>query len=337
MSFGFYIVRRLLLLIPTLLGVTAIVFFVSRIIPGDPVALALGDFATAEMKEQMRRDLGLDRPVLVQYVDYLGHLVQGDLGQSVFTRQPVATDLLRVLPATVELTLVSLLIAIVLGIGGGVAAAVSRNGWIDQVARLFAVSAVSFPRFWLALMLQLLFALVLGLLPVGGRFDPNVSPPPTITGLYLLDGLLTADLGRFGIAASHIVLPAFALSIGATASILRMARASMLEVLNRDYVTMARAAGFSERIIVLKYALKNGLIGSVTVIGQAMVFMLSGALLVETIFDWPGLGLYIYNATVTLDFQPISGATLAIGFVVAVVNLLIDLTYRLLDPRIRYG
>lgn len=337
MKLRYYLLRRLLALIPTLLGVSLVVFFVARVIPGDPVAVAAGDFATPEMKEAIRQEFGLDKPLVVQYVEYLNRVVRGDLGISLFTRRAVASDLVRVLPATVELTLVSLVISITLGVGGGVAAAVYRDSRIDQIARLLTVSAVSFPRFWLALMLQLLFALLLGLLPVGGRFPAGVQPPPTVTGMYLLDSLLAGDLWRFGIAAQHIVLPAFTLSIGATASILRMTRGGMLEALSRDFVMAARARGFPEEIIILKYALKNALIGTVSVMGSSIVFMLAGAVLVETIFNWPGLGLYIYNASLTLDFVPITGATLVVGLMVALVNLSTDLLYGVLDPRIRYG
>jgi peptide/nickel transport system permease protein len=332
-----YVLRRLLFFPPTLIGLTAIVFFVSRIIPGDPVALALGDYATPEMIQAMRHEFALDRPIPIQYAEYLNHVVHADLGVSVFTQRPVSDDLLRALPATVELTCVSLLFAITLGITGGVVAAVARDRWLDHLFRLVAVSAASLPGFWLALMLQLTFALALRLLPVSGRFETNVSPPAPITGLYLVDSLLEGDFERFVIAASHIILPALALCIGATASILRMVRASMLEVLSRDFLTMARAAGISERIIVLKYALKNALIASVTVMGAALVFMFAGALLVETIFDWPGLGLYMYNAIIRLDFQAVSASTLVVGCLVAAVNLITDLLYGVLDPRIRYG
>jgi peptide/nickel transport system permease protein len=337
MQLRYYLLRRVLLLIPTVIGVTILVFVLSRVIPGDPAALAAGDFASPEMVQALRDEFGLDRPLYEQYILYMGGLLEGDLGTSMFTRESVTDELLRVMPATLELMLVSLVLAIAVAIPAGVLSAVLRDRAVDHVTRVVAISSISLPRFWLAMMLQLVFALGLSLLPIAGRFASAQPPPATITGFYLIDSLLAGDLESFGIALRHLTLPAIALSLGPMATILRMTRSSMLEVLNREYVTMARAAGLAERVVVMKYALKNALIATVTVIGIAINFMIAGALLVETVFAWPGLGSYMFRAVLQSDFQPIAGATIVVGVIIALVNLAVDLTYGLLDPRIRYG
>lgn len=332
-----YVIRRILLVIPTVLGVTVLVFALSRVIPGDPAILAAGDFADPETVEALREEFGLDQPIPTQYAMYMNQLRQGDLGTSMVSRQSVSAELLGVIPATLELMAVSLLIAVVVGIPGGILAALRRDRTADHATRVAAISSISFPRFWLALMLQLAFALWLGVLPIGGRLPATMVPPETITGLYIVDSLLTGNLATLSASIRHLILPAIALSVGPMATILRMTRASMLEVLGREYVTMARAAGLPEHMVVYKYVLKNSLIATVTIIGAAINFMVAGAVLVETIFAWPGLGSYIFRSVLHLDFQPIAGATIVVGILVAAVNLAVDLTYGALDPRIRYG
>lgn len=332
-----YVLRRILLLMPTILGITVLVFVLSRVIPGDPAILAAGDGASKEAVQALRTEFGLDQPLPVQYATYLGKVVQGDLGTSIVSRRSVLDELSRVIPATLELMLVSLAIALAVGIPAGVLAAVKHDGWLDHLTRVFAIASISLPRFWLGLMLQLLLALWLGWLPIGGRFPAAVAPPSPVTGLYLVDSLLAGDLGAFAASLRHVLLPAVVLSLGPMASILRMTRSSMLEVLSREFMTTARAAGLPGRVVIMKYALKNALIATVTVTGAAISFMLAGAVLVETIFAWPGLGSYVFRSVLNADFQPIAGATMVVGLLVALINLLVDLTYGVLDPRIRYG
>lgn len=332
-----YALRRLALFPPTLLGVTVIVFIVSRVIPGDPAQLAAGDQGTPAMITAIRQEYGLDQPLWMQYLRYLWGLVRGDLGTSVLTHRPVLLDLVHALPATLELTAVGLMLAVVLGVAGGVLAAVYHDKLPDHVSRVGSIGAVSMPRFWLALMLQLVFAATLHLVPIEGRFSADFPPPQSITGLYLVDSLLIGDFWRLGVSVQHIILPAIALSVGALASILRMTRATLLETLSRDYIRTATSVGLPRAVVVMKYALKNALIPSVTVIGNAVIWMLAGAVLVETVFDWPGLGLYVYRAVLNVDYQPIASATLIVGLLVAIVNLTVDLLYGVLDPRIRYG
>jgi peptide/nickel transport system permease protein len=330
-----YAGRRLLLIIPTLVGVTLIVFVLSRVIPGDPAQLAAGEQATREMVEAYRREFRLDRPLWEQYVAYFWGLLRGDLGRSMFTGRDVADDLRVFLPATVELTMASMTLALLVGVPAGVVSALYRNGLVDQLTRTLALSGVSFPVFWLALMLQLLLAVSLNLLPLGGRYPAAYQPPPPVTGLYTVDFALAGDLGGLMLAARHLVLPAFCLGVGAIASITRITRTSVVEVLGRDYVRTGRAMGLPESLVIGKYVLKNAFIATLTMIGVALTYMFAGSVLVESVFDWPGIGLYAFNSILQLDFQPISAFTVVIGAMVALVNLGIDLLYGVFDPRIR--
>ena len=331
-----YIVKRLLLIILTLCGLITVIFLVSRVAPGDPARLAAGPDATEEMVEVMRTEFGLDKPLVLQYIAYFKGLFRGNLGRSIRTRRSVLDDLIDFFPATFELTVFSLLFAVVVAIPLGVLCAVYRDRFLDHVARVFSVSGMALPMFWLALMLQLFLALRFDFLPLGGRLGMMTEPPVKITHLFLVDSLLTGNWHAFQDALRHIILPAFVLSFPALASIVRVNRAEMLEVLTRDFITSARAHGISKIRIIGQYALKNALIPTMTMVGLRYGWMLGGTILVETVFDWPGIGLYAVQSAVYSDFQPIMGVTLLIGINFMVANLIIDLVYGALDPRVRY-
>jgi len=331
-----YLAKRVFLLIFTLLGLSVVIFVVSHIAPGDPARLAAGPFATAEMVEHLKEELGLDKPLPQQYGIFLTQLLKGDLGRSIRTRRPVREDLARFFPATLELVLVSLSFAVLAGILLGVLSAVHQNRWIDHASRLISISGLGLPAFWLALMLQLLFVLKLDLLPGGGRIDMIVHAPTSITRLFLIDSLLTGNWVAFKSALQHIILPALSLSFPALASIIRISRADVLDTLRQDFVTTARAKGLVEKLVIWKHVLKNSLISTVTMIGLRFGWMLGGTILVETVFDWPGVGLYAVTSATHSDFQPIMGAALLIGLSFAIANLIVDLSYSVLDPRIGY-
>ena len=334
MSLARYGLRRLLLLIPTLLGVSLLTFALSRLVPGDPARLAAGAQATPEMYEQIRREFGLDQPLPAQYWTYVTGLLQGDWGRSILSRRPVAEDLATYWPATLELVLVAMTIAVAIGVPLGVLAAVRSDRPADQVSRLVALLGVSVPAFWLAVLLQLFFGLRLGWLPVSGRLPALTDPPSHLTGLYLVDSLVTGHWDTAGAAARQILLPALTLSFPALATIMRFTRASLLETLGQDYVRTARAKGLVERGVVLRHALRNALIPTLTMIGLSFVWSMGGSVLVETVFDWPGIGLYATKSALTLDFMPIMGIALLYGVVFSLVNIAVDLSYGLLDPRI---
>jgi len=325
-----------MLIVITLFGLITITFLVARVAPGDPARVAAGPDATAEMVQALRQEFGLNKPLVVQYADYLKGLVVGNLGRSIRTQHYVIKDLVRLFPATLELTVFSLFLAVVLGIPLGVLCAVYRDGPLDHLARIVSVSGLALPMFWLGLMLQLILALKFDLFPVGGRLGMLSLPPPAITRLYLIDSLITGNWAVFAESLKYIFLPAVVLSFPALASIIRVNRADMLEVLNRDFITSARAHGISKFRIVTQYALKNAMIPTATMIGLRFGWMLGGTILVETVFDWPGIGQYAVQSAIFSDFQPIMGTTLVIGLCFMLVNLIIDLLYGLLDPRVRY-
>jgi peptide/nickel transport system permease protein len=337
MNLRFYFLRRVILIIPLLIGLSLLTFTVSRILPGDPVGLAAGPQATDEIREALRRDFGLDQPLPVQYVSYMGNLLAGDWGRSLYSRREVLADISVYFPATLELTIAAVVIATILGVPAGVISAIYRDKLPDQVTRVLALFFVSFPAFWLAMIFQLIFGLQLGWFPIGRRFDALALPPAPITGLLTLDSLLRLDLASFGIAVQHLVVPAVVLSFGSLASITRITRAAMLEALDKDFVRMERAIGIPYRVIVTKYVLRNALIATITIISLEFGWLLAGAVLVETIFDWPGMGLYAVESSLRLDFQPIMGITIVYGIVFSLINILTDMAYGVLDPRIRYG
>jgi peptide/nickel transport system permease protein len=336
MGAGSYLIRRLLLLIPTLFGLSLLTFVISHVVPADPAKLAAGPRATNEMVETIRQQFGLDRPLPEQYVTYLGDLLRGNFGDSILTRRSVGDDLKERFPATFELVFYAMILAVALGIPLGIVAAVNQNRWPDQLSRLFAISSVSIPQFWFGLVLQLFLASRLGWLPLSRRLPTLVQPPERVTGLLTIDSLLAGQVDTFWLALKHLVLPVFVLSLGSMAIITRTLRGDLLEVFNQDFVRTARAKGLAEHRVLLRHTLRNAFIPSLTMIGLSFGWTLGGTILVEAVFDWPGIGNYAVEATGHLDFNPIMGVTLLVGVVFILINLAVDLLYGLIDPRITY-
>jgi peptide/nickel transport system permease protein len=332
-----YVVQRLALLGLMLFGLLCITFAISHVVPGDPARLAAGPDATPAMVESLRAQYGLDRPLPAQFVRYLRGLAAGDLGRSLRTRESVGADLLRYFPNTFELVTGAMLLAIALGVPLGIVSAVYRNTWVDHLTRFVSVSGVALPAFWLGLMLQLLIALDLGVLPLGGRLGLMSTPPEPVTHLVFVDAVLRGQWRTLGDAVAHALLPMVTLCFPALASIMRVNRAEMIETLKQDYIVNARAQGISDLRVVARYALKNAMIPTLTMIGLRYGWMLGGTILVETVFDWPGIGLYAVNSAVSSDFQPIMGVTLLIGLNFMLANFLVDLAYLWLDPRLRHA
>jgi len=333
----YYLIRRLLLIIPVLIGLSIVTFAISHVVPGDPVRLAAGPQATAEQIHKLEEEFGLDKPLYLQYFQYMSGVLKGDLGISMMNRHPVALDLRRYFPATLELVLVSTLLAVAIGVPMAMAAAVFRDRWPDQFSRVVALSSISMPVFWLGMVLQLILTMKWHLLPISGRFDPRVPFPDPVTRMLLVDSLLAGDVEKFRIALRYITLPAFCQALLGIALITRLLRADLLEVMQKDFVIMARASGLPERVILFKYVLKNALIATVAMLGFLIGWQLGGSVMIETVFDWPGIGLYAVKSAMALYFQPIMGITLCVGLLFTIINLLVDLSYGVIDPRIRYG
>jgi len=321
--------------IPVLLGVSVLVFGFVHLIPGDPAQTMLGERATPEKIAAVKERLGLDRPIYEQYVLYLRKLLRGDLGVSIVRGDPVATDLLRRFPATVELAISAVLLAIAFGIPIGIVSAVWRNSWVDSASRVWALIGVSMPIFWLGVMLAWVFGVELGWLPIGFRLDTGTAFQPW-TNFVILDAALQGNWVAFRDALRHLVLPACALATIPLAIIARMTRASMLEVLSREYIRTAEAKGLSQPVVILHHALRNALLPVLTVIGLQIGRLLAGAILTETIFSWPGIGLWVYEAIESRDYAIVQGASLFIAVIFVTVNLLTDLLYAAVDPRIKY-
>ena len=337
MNIYIYILRRFFLILPVLLGLSLITFSISRLVPGDPVGLAAGPQSTPEIRERLAKEFGLDRSIPEQYLIYMSGVFSGDFGRSLYTRRDVADELGARLPATLELTLAAIIIASTIGIPLGIISALRQNQLPDHVSRLLTLFFVSFPSFWLAMIFQSLLGVFWDITPVSGRFPQLDLPPGRITGLFTVDSLLAGDIGSFLVALHHLVLPAFVLSLGALASVTRITRASMLEALNNESVRTERSIGIPWNVIVLKYVLRNAFIATFTIISLEFGWLMAGAVLVEAIFSWPGLGGYIVDAISNSDFQPIMGTTLIYGVIFSVVNILTDIVYGVIDPRIRFG
>jgi len=337
MRFLGFLLRRIVGIAAVMIGVSVITFAISHVIPADPVAAALGDHATDAQIAQFRAEYHLDRPLPEQYAIYVSGILHGDLGKSIRTRRSVADDLADSFPATLELSFAALLISIVLGVPAGVWSAVSRGRLPDYIVRVLSLAGGSLPVFWLGLIVIGLFYYQLGWFPGGGRLDTFVPPPPARTGLYVIDSLLSGDAEALRSSLVHLVLPALTLGYFSTAVIARMTRSSMLEVLSQDYMRTARAKGLVERLVVIRHGLRNALIPTVTIIGLTFGSLLSGAVLTETIFSWPGLGRYATASAVSLDFPAVLGVTLLAAFVYPLANLAVDVAYYWLDPRIQRG
>lgn len=332
---GQYIVKRLLTIVPVLAGISIIVFGFIHLIPGDPAVTMLGERATPERVAEIRVQLGLDQPLVTQYFIYAGKILRGDLGVSILRGDPVLSDLLRRFPATVELALFAILLAILVGIPAGIVSAVWRNSVFDGLSRILALTGVSMPIFWLGLMLAWVFGVLLGWLPTGFRLGTSITLE-SITHFNLLDSLLTGNGAAFTASLRHLVLPAVALSTIPMAVITRMTRASLLEVLSQDYIRTAESKGLPQRAVVLRHAMRNALLPVLTVTGLQIGRLLAGAILTETIFSWPGIGLWIYEGIQARDYPIVQGATLFIATIFVVVNLVTDCLYATVDPRIKY-
>jgi peptide/nickel transport system permease protein len=329
------LLERLLQLIPVLLGISLVVFVMMSLTPGDPVEIALGDaLATPEQRETLRREMGLDRPVYERFLHFVGNAAQGEFGMSFHHRRPVADVILERVPATVELTLVALLIALGVGIPLGVLAAVRRDSWLDRAATVGALLGVSMPGFWFGILLILLFAVTLGLLPVSGRIG-FTAEVPGVTGFLLIDTLLARRLDSFLDALRHLLLPAITLGLAMAALLMRVTRTSMLEALRQDYITFAEAKGLSRRRVLFRHALKNALIPTVTVAAIETGTLLGGNMIVETVFGWPGLGRLVVEAIFTRDYPIVQAAVLLYAVTYVLLNLAADLLYTFLNPRVQ--
>jgi peptide/nickel transport system permease protein len=332
-----YVIKRLALAVLVLIAVSIITFFIARVVPSNPAAAWVGPHPTQEQIDQATKLLGLDRPLHEQYLRYMNGLMRGDLGNSIKTHQPITTDLKIFLPATLELVLFGMLLAILIGIPLGVLSGANKGTLLDHLTRLVSVAGVSMPTFWLGLLLQLIFFGQLGLLPLAGRISTDVAinhPVDAITGFYLLDTAMTRNWVAYRDALTHIILPSFTLATFAIGLTIRMTRSTMIEVLSAKYILAARVAGLPERAVLFVLALKNAIIPTITVLGLSFVYSLTGAILVEVIFSWPGLGSYVTNAVLSLDFPVIVSVTLVVTVFYVFINLFLDLIQVMLDPRV---
>jgi peptide/nickel transport system permease protein len=340
MSRADYLLRRLGMAIFVIVGVLVIIFTVSHIVPRDPARLYLGPRASPERLAEVRQELGLDLPLPTQFVYYVSNVLHGDLGISFRTKRPILDDLKLRLPATLELVFFSMLLALAIGVPVGVLGASRRGKFFDQFSRVITIAGVSVPSFWLALLFQLLFFLSLHWLPLGGRLSQNIelsTPITPITGFFLVDSAVTGNWAAFRDAAMHLILPAFVLAVYPISLTVRMTRASMVDVLSETYVTAARAAGLDEREILFKLALKNGIVPTLTVLGLIFGNAITGAIVTEIVFTWPGMGSYMADAILNSDIYVLFGVALVVTVIYIAVNLFVDIIQAALDPRVRLG
>jgi peptide/nickel transport system permease protein len=330
-----YIIRRLLSLIPTLFGVSIIVFLFLRMIPGDPALALAGEHATEANVERIREEFGLNKPLPEQYITYMAKVLRGDLGRSILSRRPITDEIRARFPATIELSLCALIVALIVGLPAGIISATKRNSIFDNIAMVGSLLGISMPIFWLGLMLNWFFAVRLGWLPSVTRLSSAIELQ-RITNLIIVDSILTGNAQALLNGIQHLILPAVALGTIPMAIIARMTRSAMLEVLEQDYIRTARAKGLVERVVTTRHALKNALLPVITVLGLQVGVLLSGAVLTETIFAWPGIGRWLYLSILSRDYPIVQGMALFITVLFLVVNLLVDVSYALVDPRIRY-
>lgn len=331
-----YILMRIASAAVMALLATLVVFMIATQVPADPILAQLGDLQASDpnLVAAYRAKWGLDQPIWYQYVLFLQGLAHGDLGISLATHRPVIDDIVQYAPATFELATVSFALALAIALPLGIAAAVKRDSWIDHVARVIAMLGVSAPTFWLAFIVLALFYGGLQIAPGPGRLDIAVFPPQRVTGLYLVDSLLAGQWEAFTNAAAHLVLPSIVLAASVVGMLMRTVRAAMLETLTQDYIRSARAKGLSKATIILRHALPNALIPIVTLAGIAYAILLTGAVMTETVFSWPGLGLYTFRSAVALDFPALMGITLIVAVIYLFINLIVDLSYTVIDPRV---
>ncbi|MGM0834734.1 MAG: ABC transporter permease [Bacillota bacterium] len=331
-----YIIRRILMLIPVLIGMTLVVFSIIHAIPGNPAQIILGQRATKEAMAELTSKLGLDQPLYIQYFSYIKGLLTGDLGESIKTKTAISEEIWPYLAATIELSIVALIIAIIIGVNAGIISAWFQNSWFDYTAMVLALIGVSMPIFWLGLMEQWGFAIVLEWLPTAGRENVR-DPVNAITNLYLIDTLLNGRIDQFWDVVRHLILPGFALATIPMAIIARITRSSMLEVMRSDFIRTARAKGLRMFWVIYKHSLKNAVIPVITVIGLQTGLLLGGAILTETIFSWPGIGRYIFDAINYRDYPVIQSGILVVATFFVFINLIVDLLYAVIDPRIKYN
>lgn len=331
-----YVLKRLALLVPVLIGVSIIVFIVMHVLTSDPTSIILGQHASADQIAALRKQLGLDNPLYVQYLDFLKGLLHRDFGNSLITQTSVWSELTTRLPATVELAFTSIIIASIVGVTIGVISAIKQNSIIDYISMIGALLGVSMPIFWLGLILIVVFSLQLHILPVSSRIQVGMEPVH-ITGFYILDSIFTGNMAALEDSIKHLMLPSIALASYSTAIIARMTRSTMLEVIGQDYIRTARAKGLAEKTVIIGHALKNAFIPIITVIGLQLGSLLGGAVLTETVFAWPGIGSYTIDAILKSDYPVVQGAVMLMAIIFVTVNLIVDLIYGLLDPRIKYS
>ena len=333
-----YALQRLLLTIPMLLILLTLVFLILRVMPGDPVAAMLGGRnVSPELMDEYRHKMGVDRPIPVQYAEYLGSIIRGDFGKSFSTSQPVVSEIFLRFPATLELAFFGLIFAWIFGFGTGLIAAVRVDRPIDHIVRVFHIGSFAMPLFWLGLMLQVIFAVKLGWFPVATRIGGRIAFTfQSKTGFYLLDAILSGNGKVIADVAKHLVLPSVTLGFAQAGLLGRMTRASMLEVLDQDYVTTARAKGLAERVVIMSHALRNAMIPIITVFGLQFAILMGGAVLTETVFSWPGIASFLVRSIESRDWPAIQGAIVFIAIFISVINLLVDVAYSFIDPRVRY-
>ncbi|SMC22821.1 peptide/nickel transport system permease protein [Desulfacinum hydrothermale DSM 13146] len=329
-----FILRRTLALIPTVFGISVLVFFMIHLVPGDPAEMMLGERASEQALKEVREQLGLDKPLYVQYGRFLARLAKGDLGRALRTNEKITTEIADRFPATVELSIAAMIFAVTLGMLAGILSATRQYSVFDYSSMIFSLVGVSMPIFWLGLILMIIFSVHLGWLPLSGRLSYHIHIE-SITGLYILDSLLTLNWPALKDAVWHIIMPAFTLSTIPMAIIARITRSSMLEVLRQDYIRTAKAKGLAPRVVHYKHALKNALIPVITVIGLQFGILLGGAILTETIFAWPGIGLWLLNAVYARDFNAVQGGTMLIATTFVTINMLVDILYAWINPRIK--
>lgn len=332
---GSYIVVRLLLSIPTVLLLVSTVFIVTHILPGDPVRMMVGDVATEAQIQAIRHELGLDRPLYIQYLSYMYDLLHFDFGISVNSRLPIIREMSAAFPVTIELTIVGLICGVFAGLPLGILAALKKGKVVDHILRAFSLGCYSIPIYVTGILLQLAISRGLGLLPVAGRISSTVDIP-RITGLYVLDSLLTLNFGTMFDALAHLILPAITMGVYLLPMISRMSRAGMIDALTEDYIVTARAKGLTESTVVYRHAFRNALLPTITVIGLNFAGLLGGSMLTETVFSLPGLGRLMYRAISSRDFPMIQGIVVVYTLIVVAVNTVIDIAYRFLDPRVKY-
>lgn len=331
-----YIIKRILMLIPVLLGVSIIVFLIMRVFSPDPAPIVLGQHATVEAANQWREANGLNSPIYIQFFNFLKGAVTGNLGTSYYTKTPVTQEIFSRFPATIELAIAAIIFASLFGILIGAISAVKKNSIFDNAGMMLALIGVSMPIFWLGILLIILFAGVWHILPSGGRIDPLLQPMGG-TGFYLIDTLVSGDMEGFLDSLKHLILPALALGMYSMAIITRMTRSSMLDTLNQDYIRTARAKGITERKVISHHALRNAMIPVTTVIGLQLGSLLGGAVLTETVFSWPGIGNYTVQCILKSDFPVVQGVVLLIACIFVLINLVVDIVYAFIDPRIKFS